>query len=184
MKSIKHTALVSAMSLAMAVLLSSCASLGGGSRTVSAAEAFSRLDHDTNYYEELADDADEQSVFAANLLLARSYIVNNQQPKAQQLLDSMKAQTVSALQLDEISIIEAMGLKSVNRNNEAALLLNRVNATNLPAAAAIYYYQLNSNVLYAQYGTNRSQDTLLKAYQSKKALLDYVNTPAERSQVA
>ncbi len=160
-----------AAALCSALLLSSCSSLGTPSPTLTTNQAFAPLSGTLAQYQEQARHADGDSAFPANLLLARALIVSGQHAEATALIDTLKANAITPLELDEAAIVEALNLTQQQQLAPALALLKKVNALTLPPQAQSYYYQLCSNVEYQLFKASGDKSYLRDAFTHKRALV-------------
>ncbi len=161
-----------AAALAAALLLSSCATTSStNSATVTTSQAFAPLSGTLTQYQELARTASGDSVYPANLLLARALIVSGQYNEAITLLQQLKAQAITPLQVDEASIVQALALTQQQQLPQANAMLQKVNVQTLPLQAQSYYYQLSSMVEYKLYQSTQDMSYLRSAFEHKRALI-------------
>lgn len=167
----KKTLLASVLTLALA----SCQSTNTNNVNVSTDMAFASLNKDIKTYEQMVDNASEDSLFNANLLLARAQIVSQNFPNAKEILTSLKSTAITPLQKDEIKIIESLMYFYDNDIYQANTLMSQVDTLTLPKSVAIYYYQLLSNIKEKQFTLNQNKSDILQAFNAKKELLKLVD---------
>lgn len=154
--------------LSLAVMLASCASTERSSVTTN--QAFAPLSGTLAQYQQLAQNADADSSYPANLLLARALIVSGDYGQAQALLDNLKQQAITPLELDEANMVQALLYTQQGQNIEAYHLLEKVNTMTLPPQAASYYYQLTSNTELKLYQSSQDNKYLRQAFEHKRIL--------------
>lgn len=154
--------------LSLAVMLASCASTERSSVTTN--QAFAPLSGTLAQYQQLAQNADADSSYPANLLLARALIVSGDLAGAQSLLNDLKQQAITPLELDEASMVQALLYAQQGQNVEAYHLLDKVNTMTLPPQAASYYYQLASNTEFKLYQSSKDNKYLRQAFEHKRIL--------------
>ncbi len=148
---------------------------------VTTEQAFSSLQYTLAQYQQVLQNADQDSRFPALILLARSAIVAHDYATATATLATMNQEAITPLQRDEARIIEGLLNMHQGKNTDALFVLNRVNTATLPDAVASFYYQVSSNVKLNLYHETRSIEQLLQSCQDKIALLRYVNPETQKT---
>lgn len=169
-----------AAAVAAAMLLSSCAMQGTPHSSVTTNQAFAPLSGTLEQYQAQVAGADSDSVFPASLLLARAYIVSGKYAEATSLLQNLRQHAITPLELDEISIIEALSCYQQGQMLQAQQLLAKVNTMTLPPQAASYYYQLHSNTTLKLYQSGGDKRYLRQAFASKRALISTLGAQDQR----
>lgn len=174
---------LSAIALALSVTLSACTATSDApstAPTVTTTQAFSTLNMSQSQYQQLLDDADDNSRFPAMVLVARSSIAAKDYATAQSMLIAMQSEAVTPLQQDQARLIEAQMMLHQAKPTDARFRLSRVNVEQLPKAVASFYYQLSANVELNLYQTSHNKEHLLRACQEQILLLNYINEESKQ----
>ena len=183
MKSYKKHLKMSFLALSLATVLSGCISNFGASKdlNVSTNQAFSQLTTNLDY-NDMVKRANDESRFAATILQTRFFVVNNDLKSAKSNIDVLKNLALTPMQQDQIKIMQGLIASREGEINNALSYLESVNALSLPNQAAVYYYQLYTNVLNEKYKSTHDDIIAFKIYQNKKEQLSLVNA-SSRSDV-
>lgn len=157
---------------ATVLTLNACTSITG--TQVSSAQAFGALNQNTLAYENLVNDANNDSRFEAQILLMRSYVNAGDAKKASALLSELKSNAVTPIQKAESSMMEALLLSRTGNAQEALKKLSGINPNALPQSAFSYFYQLKSSINSRLFNNTKNSIFAFAAYDSDKLLIDYV----------
>lgn len=179
MKSYKKHIKISFLALSLATILSGCISNFGASKdlNVSTNQAFSQLSNNVDY-NDMVQRASDESRFAATILQTRFYVVNNDIKSAKSNIETLKNIALTPMQQDQIKIMQGLIASKDGDINQALSNLESVNAIALPNQAAVYYYQLYTNVLNEKYKSTKDDAIAFKIYHNKKEQLSLVNVNA------
>ncbi len=176
---------LSALALALALSVGACTSTTeapSSSTALGSAQAFSALTMTSEQYQQMVNESEGESRFAALVLLTRSYIVARDYAKAEELLRVMRAESQdNAVLSDETRIIEGLLAMHQGKTTDALFTLNRVQAAALPVPAASFYYQVLSNVELNLYQESHQTEYLVRSCEHKLALMQYVNEKAQQT---